>query len=194
MGVKTRPDSVWNFAGQRAKFHHLTTAPPCICGVGRDVSFLYDARHLGAEDAASAAAAGAAPPLSGNPAASNAVDASHVRIVAAREGSGGGGGGGGGGSTSVVSGSGVSQSVVPEEYHVVKSKGVLGLEYHEDRFTTQPIDHEAHLTQFPSLKPAGRAEVKQLKKVIPAEVSRSDGFRLVYSVSSRRAASCLRVS
>ena len=62
-------------------------------------------------------------------------------------------------------GSCVSQSVVPEEYHVVKSRGVLGLEYHEDRFTAQPIDHEAHLTQFPSLKPAGRAEVKQLKMV-----------------------------
>ena len=118
----------------------------------------------GQEDAASAAAASAAPPLPGNPAASSAVDASHARIVAARE-------------TSAAesdavetktgsgTGSGVSQSVVPEEYHVVKSRGVLGLEYHDDRYTAQPIDHEAHLTQFPSLKPAGRAEVKQLRKV-----------------------------
>ena len=67
--------------------------------------------------------------------------------------------------SSSQSGGVVAHSVVPEEYHVVKSRGVLGLEYHEDRYTAQPIDHEAHLTQFPSLKPAGRAEVKQLKKV-----------------------------
>ncbi|XP_071115667.1 axonemal dynein light chain domain-containing protein 1-like [Haliotis cracherodii] len=55
-------------------------------------------------------------------------------------------------------------TLLPDEYHIVKNKGVLGIEYHEDKYSTQPDDHEKHLVKFPSLKPASRYEVLQLKR------------------------------
>lgn len=37
------PANVWNHPHRRARLKHLTDAPPCICGAGKDISFLYDA-------------------------------------------------------------------------------------------------------------------------------------------------------
>lgn len=36
------PANVWNSPRNRGKLKHLTDAPPCVCGAGRDISFLYD--------------------------------------------------------------------------------------------------------------------------------------------------------
>ncbi|KAK7095467.1 axonemal dynein light chain domain-containing protein 1-like [Littorina saxatilis] len=57
-------------------------------------------------------------------------------------------------------------TLVPAEYHIVKNKGVMGIEYHEDKYTTCPEDHEKHLIVFPSMKPSSRYEVVQLKKTM----------------------------
>ncbi|KAM4722902.1 axonemal dynein light chain domain-containing protein 1 [Rhinophrynus dorsalis] len=60
----------------------------------------------------------------------------------------------------------IGDSLIPKEYYVVKSKGVLGLEYYEDKYTTILEDDEKKLRLFPSMKPSGRAEVLQLMKVM----------------------------
>ena len=36
------PANVWNYPCRRTRLRHLTEAPPCVCGAGRDISFLYD--------------------------------------------------------------------------------------------------------------------------------------------------------
>ncbi|KAM4022851.1 axonemal dynein light chain domain-containing protein 1 isoform 2-T2 [Anomaloglossus baeobatrachus] len=58
------------------------------------------------------------------------------------------------------------ESLIPNEFYIVKNKGVLGLEYYEDKYTTLLEDDEKKLRVFPSMKPSGRAEVMQLMKVM----------------------------
>ncbi|CAI9575047.1 unnamed protein product, partial [Staurois parvus] len=60
----------------------------------------------------------------------------------------------------------IGESIIPKEFYMVKNKGVLGLEYYEDKYTTLLEDDEKKLRLFPSLKPSGRAEVFQLMKVM----------------------------
>ncbi|KAG7513581.1 hypothetical protein JOB18_011935 [Solea senegalensis] len=60
----------------------------------------------------------------------------------------------------------VSESLIPEEYHIVKNKGLRNLEFYEDAFTVQLQDDEHKLRVFPSLKPSGRQEVVQLMKMM----------------------------
>ncbi|XP_029684146.1 axonemal dynein light chain domain-containing protein 1 isoform X2 [Takifugu rubripes] len=62
--------------------------------------------------------------------------------------------------------SGVSESLIPEEYRVVKNKGLQSLEFYEDAFTVQLQDEEQKLHVFPSLRPSGRLEVVQLIKMM----------------------------
>ncbi|XP_077133784.1 axonemal dynein light chain domain-containing protein 1 [Ranitomeya variabilis] len=59
----------------------------------------------------------------------------------------------------------IEESLIPNEFYIVKNKGVLGLEYYEDKYTTLLEDDEK-LRLFPSMKPSGRAEVIQLMKVM----------------------------
>ena len=40
-GIKA-PAKMWGYSSRRGRLKHLTKAPPCICGAGRDISFLYD--------------------------------------------------------------------------------------------------------------------------------------------------------
>ncbi|XP_034265595.1 axonemal dynein light chain domain-containing protein 1 [Pantherophis guttatus] len=60
----------------------------------------------------------------------------------------------------------VADSFVPEEFHIVKNRSVLGLEYYDDKYTTLLEDEENRLRVFPSMKPSGRLEVLQLMKVM----------------------------
>ncbi|KAK7888602.1 hypothetical protein WMY93_024162 [Mugilogobius chulae] len=60
----------------------------------------------------------------------------------------------------------VSESLIPDEYHIVKNKGLRSLELYEDAFTVQLQDDEQKLRVFPSLKPSGRQEVLQLMLVM----------------------------
>ncbi len=36
-----RPDSIWKHP-RRSRLQHIIEAPPCVCGSGKDISFLYD--------------------------------------------------------------------------------------------------------------------------------------------------------
>ncbi|XP_035031600.2 axonemal dynein light chain domain-containing protein 1 [Hippoglossus stenolepis] len=60
----------------------------------------------------------------------------------------------------------ISDSLIPEEYHIVKNKGLRGLEFYEDAFTVQLQDDEHKLRVFPSLRPSGRLEVVQLMRMM----------------------------
>jgi len=62
----------------------------------------------------------------------------------------------------------LTDTLVPDEYHIVKSRGVWPLRINENQFTTMPEDHLNHVTIFPSMKPAGRNEVIQLKHTMDA--------------------------
>lgn len=57
-------------------------------------------------------------------------------------------------------------TLIPNEYHIVKNKGVIGIQYHEDKYSNQVVDHEKHLVVFPSMKPTSRFEVVQLKNTM----------------------------
>ncbi|XP_076583081.1 axonemal dynein light chain domain-containing protein 1 [Chaetodon auriga] len=60
----------------------------------------------------------------------------------------------------------VSESLIPEEYHIVKNKGLQSLEFYEDAFTVQLQDDEQNLRVFPSMRPSGRMEVVQLMRIM----------------------------
>nr|XP_020645446.1 axonemal dynein light chain domain-containing protein 1 [Pogona vitticeps] len=60
----------------------------------------------------------------------------------------------------------IADTLIPEEFHIVKNRGVLGLEYYDDKYTTLLEDEEKRLRVFPSMKPSGRLEVLQLMKVM----------------------------
>ncbi|XP_062251619.1 axonemal dynein light chain domain-containing protein 1 [Platichthys flesus] len=60
----------------------------------------------------------------------------------------------------------ITDSLIPEEYHIVKNKGLRGLEFYEDAFTVQLQDDEHKLRHFPSLRPSGRLEVVQLMSMM----------------------------
>lgn len=64
-------------------------------------------------------------------------------------------------------------TLIPDEYHIVKNKGVMGIEFHEDKYSNQVEDHEKHLVMFPSMKPSSRYEVLQLKKTLGEMLDRA---------------------
>ncbi|XP_051980150.1 axonemal dynein light chain domain-containing protein 1 [Xyrauchen texanus] len=57
-------------------------------------------------------------------------------------------------------------TLIPEEYHIIKNKGLKGLQCYDDKFTVLLEDEKKNLRIFPSMKPSGRLEVIQLKKVM----------------------------
>lgn len=150
--ARRRPANVWNFPKGREKFKHLTQQPPCVCGAGRDISFLYDATM---PEKTSLDSAGktlsilssdknkASPPdrqLEPVEKSKGEIDQGNMEV-----------------------GSQIPNSLIPSEYHIVKNPGVMGLEFQEDKYTTYVKGHEDHLTVFPSMKPTGRQEVLKLK-------------------------------
>ncbi|XP_033732804.1 axonemal dynein light chain domain-containing protein 1-like isoform X2 [Pecten maximus] len=64
-------------------------------------------------------------------------------------------------------------TLIPDEYHIVKNRGVMGIEFHEDKYSNQVEDHEKHLVMFPSMKPSSRYEVLQLKKTLGEMLERA---------------------
>lgn len=59
-----------------------------------------------------------------------------------------------------------AESLIPEEYHVVRVSGVHGLNVKDAPNTTLTEEHEHHVTLFPSLKPTSRKEVMQLMETM----------------------------
>lgn len=66
----------------------------------------------------------------------------------------------------------IEDSLLPKEYHIVKTKAVAGLEYQDEAFTTKlkelPVQKQAEirLRTFPSLKPAKRNDAIQLLRIL----------------------------
>ncbi|KAL5011861.1 hypothetical protein ScPMuIL_010412 [Solemya velum] len=138
--VRKNPSNVWSYK-RKERFKHLTENIPCICGAGRDISFLYDV------------------PKSDNKVDKpEKIDKSVIRKEVTDQ------------PTQVLK---LPDTLVPEEYHVVKNKAVMGLEFHEDKYTAQPEDHEKHLVVFPSMKPNSRFEVLQLRKTMELMLERA---------------------
>ncbi|XP_065918337.1 axonemal dynein light chain domain-containing protein 1-like isoform X2 [Dysidea avara] len=125
-----RPANMWNFPNRRRKFKHLTGNTPCICGAGKDISFLYDIQGEEDDDVAS---------KDDNSTLAQSIPA----------------------------------SLIPEEYHIVKHPGVIGLEFHDDSYSSRPADHDHHMTVFPSMKPSGRHEVVALKHTMDAMLEKA---------------------
>uniref|UniRef100_A0A7M4EEX7 Axonemal dynein light chain domain containing 1 n=1 Tax=Crocodylus porosus TaxID=8502 RepID=A0A7M4EEX7_CROPO len=67
----------------------------------------------------------------------------------------------------------IADSLVPEEFHIVKNRGVIPLEYFDDKYTTLLEDCENRLRLFPSMKPSGRLEVIQLMKVMDSMLEKA---------------------
>uniref|UniRef100_A0A3Q2FXB3 Axonemal dynein light chain domain containing 1 n=1 Tax=Cyprinodon variegatus TaxID=28743 RepID=A0A3Q2FXB3_CYPVA len=60
----------------------------------------------------------------------------------------------------------IPEAVIPEEFHIVKNKGIQCLELYEDAFTVQLKDQEKRLRVLPSLRPSGRLEAIQLMRMM----------------------------
>ncbi|XP_043941890.1 axonemal dynein light chain domain-containing protein 1 [Protopterus annectens] len=138
-GLRT-VDHVWHHPARRTKFKHLTDQPVSLTRAGRDISFLCDAmltKELSKVE--------------------RSVCSKSDKSAVQREDSDG---------DKQKTELNLPTSVVPEEFYIVKNKGVLGLEYYDDKYTTLLEDDEKKLRVFPSMKPSGRFEVIQLMKVM----------------------------
>ncbi|XP_046906285.1 axonemal dynein light chain domain-containing protein 1 [Hypomesus transpacificus] len=72
------------------------------------------------------------------------------------------------------------ETLIPEEFHIVKNKGVQALECFDDKFTVLLEDDKKMLKVFPSMKPSGRLEAVQLMKVMDEMMDRA-GVNQEYS-------------
>nr|XP_008116017.1 PREDICTED: axonemal dynein light chain domain-containing protein 1 isoform X5 [Anolis carolinensis] len=136
-------DGVWQHPVRRNKFQYLIQHPICLTGAGRDVSFLYDV--VAVKDVRN-------PPPTRESKALGALQQKDLAVQPSPN---------------------IADTLVPEEFHVVKNRGVLGLEYYDDKYTTLLEDEENRLRVFPSMKPSGRLEVLQLMKVMDSMLEKA---------------------
>ncbi|XP_055498168.1 axonemal dynein light chain domain-containing protein 1 isoform X3 [Leucoraja erinacea] len=132
-------DRVWQHPRRRAKFKYLIDQPISLVRAGRDISFLRDAVYTKC-------------PINVVPESLAAMDKSSVRAQVEKH--------------PTKRKVDVPESLIPDQYHIVKNRGVLGLEYYDDKYTTLLEDHEKKLRVFPSMKPCGRIEAIQLSQVM----------------------------
>nr|XP_033772262.1 axonemal dynein light chain domain-containing protein 1 isoform X2 [Geotrypetes seraphini] len=142
-GVRST-NQLWHHPIRRNKFKHLTEQPICLTGAGRDISFLCDVYMMGKKTSI---------PRSVGSDHSISKAQSNTQL-----------------STEELD---LQKSLIPEEFHIIKNKGVLGLEYYEDKYTTLLEDSEKKLRIFPSMKPNGRSEVIQLGKVMDSMLKKA---------------------
>ncbi|PAA74893.1 hypothetical protein BOX15_Mlig006576g2, partial [Macrostomum lignano] len=143
-----KPSNVWNYPKRREKLKHLTDSTICVCGAGKDISFLYDAPSaVKSLEAKATATATEDPSLVREQARKQKQQRRRLQAQ--------------GGEPKEAR---LPDTLIPEEFHVVKNKAVVGLEYNPSDHSTQLEDHEKHLVMFPSLKPTSRWEVLQLSK------------------------------
>jgi len=60
------------------------------------------------------------------------------------------------------------ETLIPANYHIVRSKHVAGLETHHSQHTTQLHDLDKQMRVFPSLQPNRRFEAVQLNRTMDA--------------------------
>ncbi|XP_065179825.1 uncharacterized protein LOC135810270 [Sycon ciliatum] len=59
-----------------------------------------------------------------------------------------------------------SKTLIPDDYHLCKTTGVLGIDIMDSDHTTKLQEHPHHSLAFPSLHPAGRQQVLALKETM----------------------------
>uniref|UniRef100_A0A8C9AVE4 Axonemal dynein light chain domain containing 1 n=1 Tax=Phocoena sinus TaxID=42100 RepID=A0A8C9AVE4_PHOSS len=145
-GTLPRPvDHVWHNPIRRNKFKYLIDHPVSLTGAGRDISFLYDVKYVKGETRENAVC----PPQ---------MD----RSLQSRD-----------GVLVPLKPKKLTDTLIPEEFHIVSNTGVSGLECYDDKYTTLLTDSENRLLLFPSMKPNKRIEVVQLNDVMDAMLERA---------------------
>ncbi|XP_025956754.2 axonemal dynein light chain domain-containing protein 1 [Dromaius novaehollandiae] len=125
-GCLQPPDGLWHHPNRRSKFRHLTDHPVSLTGAGRDVSYLCDI-VAGQEDT-----------KLGTPRSSFSKSSQEQRRSH--------------GAVSGLAQASLAESLVPEEFQIVKNRGVLPLKYFDDKYTTLLEDREKKLRLFPSMQ------------------------------------------
>ncbi|XP_023609764.1 axonemal dynein light chain domain-containing protein 1 [Myotis lucifugus] len=138
-------DHVWHHPIRRNKFKYLIDNPVSLTGAGRDISFLYDVKYVKGEPREGVLC----PPRSKPSLQSN--DGAIVPHKPKK----------------------LTDTLIPEEFHIVSSTGVSGLECYDDKYTTLLKDSENRLLLFPSMKPNKRVEVVQLNDVMDTMLERA---------------------
>nr|XP_055175523.1 axonemal dynein light chain domain-containing protein 1 [Nyctereutes procyonoides] len=145
-GTLPRPaDQVWYHPIRRNKFKYLTDHPVSLTGAGRDISFLYDVKYVKGKARES---------LLCPPRMEHSLQSHDGVIVPHKP-------------------KKLTDTLLPEEFHIVSNTGVAGLECYDDKYTTLLTDSENRLLLFPSMKPNKRVEVVQLNDVMDAMLERA---------------------
>uniref|UniRef100_A0A8C0XMZ1 Axonemal dynein light chain domain-containing protein 1 n=1 Tax=Castor canadensis TaxID=51338 RepID=A0A8C0XMZ1_CASCN len=140
-------DHVWQHPVRRNKFRYLIDHPVSLTGAGRDISFLYDVKYVKGESKENELC----PPRS-HP--SHSLQPRDGAIVPHKPKT-------------------LTDTLIPEEFHIVSSTGVSGLECYDDKYTTLLTDSENRLLLFPSMKPNKRVEVMLLNDVMDTMLQRA---------------------
>ncbi|XP_057387228.1 axonemal dynein light chain domain-containing protein 1 isoform X2 [Balaenoptera acutorostrata] len=145
-GTLPRPvDHVWHNPIRRNKFKYLIDHPVSLTGAGRDISFLYDVKYVKGETRESTVCP---PQMDRSLQPRDGVLVPHKPKK-------------------------LSDTLIPEEFHIVSNTGVSGLECYDDKYTTLLTDSENRLLLFPSMKPNKRVEVVQLNDVMDTMLERA---------------------
>ncbi|KAM9007693.1 axonemal dynein light chain domain-containing protein 1 [Ara ararauna] len=73
----------------------------------------------------------------------------------------------------------LTDSLIPEEFHIVRNRGDLPLKYFDDKYATLLEDREKKLRLFPSLRPPGRLEVIQLMHLMDSMLEKAGVDKLI---------------
>ncbi|XP_011806513.1 PREDICTED: axonemal dynein light chain domain-containing protein 1 [Colobus angolensis palliatus] len=138
-------DHVWHHPVRRNKFKYLIDHPVSLTGAGRDISFLYDVKYTKGQTREKAVCP---PHLARSLQSHDGVIVPHKPKT-------------------------LTDTLIPEEFHIVSSTGVSGLECYDDKYTTLLTDSENRLLLFPSMKPNKRVEVAQLNHVMDTMLERA---------------------
>ncbi|XP_054443523.1 axonemal dynein light chain domain-containing protein 1 [Pteronotus mesoamericanus] len=145
-GTLPRPvDHVWHHPIRRNKFRYLIDHPVSLTGAGRDISFLYDVKFVKGKTREGALC----PPRSDHSLQS------HDGVIVPHK------------------PKKLTDTLIPEEFHIVSNTGVSGLECYDDKYTTLLKDSENRLLLFPSMKPNKRVEVTRLNDVMDTMLERA---------------------
>ncbi|NXD62863.1 AXDN1 protein, partial [Eolophus roseicapillus] len=152
-GCLQTPDRLWHYPNRWSKFRHLTDHPVSLTGAGRDVSYLCDT--VTGQQAKKAMP----------------VRRSFSEGHQDRRGS--------HGAIPPTSRASLTDSLIPEEFHIVSNRGVLPLKYFDDKYAMLLEDHEKKLRLFPSLRPPGRLEVIQLMHLMDSMLEKAGVDKLI---------------
>ncbi|XP_049724371.1 axonemal dynein light chain domain-containing protein 1 isoform X4 [Elephas maximus indicus] len=145
-GGLLRPiDHVWHHPVRRNKFKYLIDHPVSLTGAGRDISFLYNVKYVKGETRENTVC----PPHK-----DRSLQSQDGIIVPHKP-------------------KRLTDTLIPEEFHIVSNTGVSGLECYDDKYTTLLTDSENRLLLFPSMKPNRRVEVFQLSDVMDTMLERA---------------------